>query len=63
MDTLVSDDNRGARHCRIFHSGYFDYRRAFEQFLICTAVQWDEHCRQRTIMDSSLSDIIEVRNH
>jgi len=30
MDTSVSDDNRGARHHHIFHSGYFDYRRTFQ---------------------------------
>jgi len=33
----------------------------FEQFLICTAVLQGEHSRQRTIMDASLSDIIEAR--
>jgi len=33
----------------------------FEQFLIRIAVSWDEHSRQRTIMDTSLSDIIEAR--
>jgi len=33
----------------------------FEQFLIRTAVQWDEHSRKGTIMDTSLSDIIEAR--
>jgi len=29
MDTSVSDNNLGARHHRIFHSGYLDYKRAF----------------------------------
>jgi len=33
----------------------------FEQFLICTAVLRVEHCRQRTVMDASLSDIIKAR--
>jgi len=31
-----------------------------EQFLIRTAVQWGEHRRQRTVMDTSLTDVIEV---
>jgi len=31
-----------------------------EQFLICTPVQWGEHSRKRTIMDTSLSDIVEA---
>jgi len=33
----------------------------FEQFLIRTAVKRGEHGRQRTVMDTSLSDIIERR--
>jgi len=33
----------------------------FEQFLIRTTVQRGEHSRQRTVMDTSLSDIIEAR--
>jgi len=32
----------------------------FEQFLISTAVLLGEHSRQRTVMDTSLSDIIEA---
>jgi len=32
-----------------------------EQFLIRTAVYQGGHGRQRTVMDTSLSDIIEVR--
>ena len=33
----------------------------FEQLLICTAVQWGEHSGKRTVMDTSLSDIIVAR--
>jgi len=33
MDTSVSDDNWGAWHHRIFHSGYFDYRHTFRTVL------------------------------
>ena len=32
----------------------------FKNFLIRTAVQWGEHSRQRTIMDTLLLDIIEA---
>ena len=38
---------------RIFHSGYFDCRGAFEQFLIRTTV-WVEHSQQQSIMNTSL---------
>ena len=31
----------------------------FEQFLISTAVQLGEHRRQRAVIDTSLTDIIE----
>jgi len=53
MDTSVSDNNWGTQHHCTFYSGYIDYRRTF-------AVEWGEHGRQRTAMDTSLSDIIEV---
>jgi len=33
----------------------------FKQFLIHTAVQRGEHSKQRTVMDTPLSDIIKVR--
>ena len=58
MDTSISDDNWSARYDRIFHNGYFDYRRTFQQFLLRCAVLLGEHSRQKTVMDTSLSDII-----
>ena len=33
----------------------------FKQFSICTAVYQGKYSRQRTVMDTSLSDIIEAR--
>ena len=55
MDTSVSDDNWGAQQHRIFHS---DYRHTFQTVFDSYCC---EHSRQRTVMDTSLSDIIEVR--
>ena len=52
MDTSVSDDNWGTQHYRIFHSVNFDYRHIFWTVL-------DSYCCV-TVMDTSLSDIIEV---
>ena len=43
MDISVSDDNRGARHHRIFHSGFFDYRRTFHWTVLdlyCCVMGW-----------------------
>jgi len=34
MDTSVLDDNWNMRHHRIFHSGYFDYKRTFRIVLV-----------------------------
>ena len=42
----------GARHLSYFYSGYFGYRGAVKQFLICTGLK---SC-QRYVMDTSLSD-------
>ena len=60
MDTLVSDDNWGAWHPRIFIVTTLITDILFGQFFIRTAVHWGEHGRQRTIMDTSFSDILEA---
>ena len=57
MDTSVSDNNLGVQHHRIFMVATLIIDILFEQFLICAA---GDHSRQRTVMDNSLSDIIEV---
>jgi len=61
MDTsAVSDDSWGAWHYRIFHSGYFDYRCTFHTVLDLYWCVQGEHGKQRIVMDTSLSDIIEA---
>jgi len=64
MDASVSDDDCGTQHHCIFHSGYFVYRRTFQAALdLYDCVTVNIAHRQRTIMDTSLSDIIEEQNH
>jgi len=57
MDTSGSDDNWGARHHHIFHSGYFHYRRTFRTVLDSFCCVTESNIAD---MDTSLSDIIEA---
>ena len=62
MDTSVSDDNWGTHGAIVFLAvATLITDMLFKQFLIHTAVQWGEPSKQRTVMDTSLSDIIEAR--
>ena len=60
MDTAVSDDNWGAQHHRISLSSYFDHELVFQTVLNLYCCVTGEHSKQRTVMDTSLSDIIEA---
>jgi len=60
MDTSVSDGHWGMQHHCIFTVATLITDVRFKQFLIRTAVQQGEHSRQRTVMDTSLSDTIEA---
>ena len=55
MDTSVLGDNWGIV---FFIVATMITDVLFEQFLIHTAVQWGENSIQRTIMDTSPSDIL-----
>ena len=62
MDTSVSDDNWGACGTIVFLVvATLITDVLFEQSLIRTAVLQGEHSKQRTVMNTSLSDIIETR--